>query len=57
MPYGPSRCEEAIPGGCLCAARGPLGPVADFGGMALAFAGAPGAPVFRRSSACTSMPV
>lgn len=62
-PYAPSRCDmpkasglEAIPAGCLCPGRGPGGPGADLGGIGFAFAEAPGAPVFKRSSACTSIP-
>ena len=63
-PYAPSRCDmpnasdlEAMLAGCLCPGRGPAGPGADLGGPGLALAEEPGAPVFSRSSACTSMPV
>ena len=59
-PYAPSRCEipnasgfAAMPAGCRWL-RAPAGAV--LGGMGLALGGAPGAPVFNRSSACTSMP-
>ena len=62
MPYAPSRCDipnvsgfEAMPAGCRFE-RAPTALGADFGGIGFALGGAPGAPVFKRSSACTSMP-
>lgn len=60
MPYAPSRWDmpnasdlEAMPAGWRWL-RAPVG--AALGGMWFALGGAPGAPVFKRSSACTSMP-
>lgn len=62
IPYAASRCDmpnvsgfEAMPAGCRWFGRAPTALSAAFGAIGFAL-GAPGAPVFRRSSACTSMP-